>query len=121
MSLKVALFCDFFNNLGGTEYYNMMLATELKKHGFDVRIFIGEKPRQTPYLDILKENSIEYIESKRFHDDYSDRSIEKEFIVSILDYFQYWTPDIIHASPAGKLIVAYLENKKHPNIPIVAT
>ena len=44
--LKIALFCDFFNDLGGTEYYNVILATELKKRGCDVRVFIGEKSQQ---------------------------------------------------------------------------
>lgn len=119
--LKIALFCDFFNDLGGTEYYNVILATELKKRGCDVRVFIGEKSQQNAYLDILKEHSIEYTAPTKYHTDYSDRSIEKEFMLSILDYFQKWKPDIIHASPAGKLIVAFLENEKHPNIPIVAT
>ena len=56
--LKIALFCDFFNDLGGTEYYNVILATELKKRGCDVRVFIGEKSQQNAYLDILKEHSI---------------------------------------------------------------
>lgn len=107
--------------MGGTEYYNVMLATELKKRGFDVRLFIGERTRRSSYLNILRENNIFYMESEKFHTDYSDRSIENEFIFNVLDYFENWTPDIIHASPAGKLIVAFLENKNHPDIPIVAT
>lgn len=41
---KVAIFCDFFNSLGGTEYYNFMLARSLKQRGIDVKVFIGERP-----------------------------------------------------------------------------
>ncbi len=35
--------------------------------------------------------------------------------------FATWRPDIIHASPPGKLIVSWLESSARPDIPVIAT
>ncbi len=50
---RVALFCDFFSSLGGTEYYNALLATTLRERGLDVRIYIGEKPQLPHWKQLL--------------------------------------------------------------------
>lgn len=119
---KVALFCDFLNSVGGTEYYNTTLAIELKKCGIDVRVFIGEKTKLTHWTNILSKYNIPYYEPTRQHSVLSSRQIETIFIrnrvISILDK---WQPDVIHCSPAGKMLLAFLETKQKNSIPIIAT
>ena len=120
--MKIAIFCDYFHSFGGTEYYNSMLATELKKHGVDVRVYICEKTKSPYWLDILRKHGIEYREPKRNRIDRNDRAIDVEFIDENIDNLNDWSPDIIHASPAGNLLQAYLNNNhKRKDIPIVAT
>lgn len=110
---KVALFCDFLNSVGGTEYYNTTLAIELKKRGIDVRVFIGEKTKLTYWTNILSKYNIPYYEPTKQHSVLSSRQIETNFIrnrvISILDK---WQPDVIHCSPAGKMLLAFLETKQ---------
>lgn len=119
--MKIAIFCDYFHSFGGTEYYNSMLATELKKRGADVRVYICEKTKNPYWVDILKESNIGYREPKRHRIDRNDRSVDIEFIDENIDDLNKWGPDVIHASPAGNLLIAYLNNNKRKNTPIVAT
>ena len=118
---KVALFCDFLNSVGGTEYYNVMLATELKKRGIDVRLFIGEKTALKYWTNILQRNGINYYEPEEYHQDFSNRKIEEAFMPFVIENLKAWKPDIIHCSPAGKMFLAFITNNSRPNIPIVAT
>lgn len=121
MVKKVALFCDFLNSVGGTEYYNVMLATELKKRGIDVRLFVGEKTELKYWTSVLRKNGIKYYEPEEYHQDFLSRTIEEAFMPFVIENLKAWKPDIIHCSPAGKMFLAFVTNNSRPNIPIVAT
>lgn len=120
---KVAIFSDFFNSLGGTEYYNFLLAKSLIEKGIDVKVFIGERPKLKYWTELLDKNNIEYFYPKKFHDDLSSRKIEKNFIKKVIKVMKSWQPDVIHTHPAGKMVISWLENDKSQfkKIPIVAT
>lgn len=120
MIKKVAIFCDFFNFLGGTEYYNFMLASSLKKRGIEVKVFIGERPKYKYWTNLLKENDIKFFYPRKRHKDLNSREIEKEFIKDVVEILKQWSPDIIHSNPPGKMLVSYFECC-NLNIPIVAT
>jgi len=120
MVKKVVIFADFFSSLGGTEYYNFMLAIMLKKRGIDVRIYIGECPQHTYWSKLLDENSISYRYPDKFHDNLQDRLIEKEFLAQIKNEIEKWNPDIIHANPPGKMLVSWFELTIDA-IPVIAT
>jgi len=118
---KVAIFCDFFSSLGGTEYYNYMLAKSLIKRGIEVKIFIGEKPKLTYWLELFDQENISYYFPNEFHTDLTQRKIENKFIKNIKDDITKWNPDIIHSHPAGKLLISWIENDSSQLIPLVAT
>lgn len=119
---KVALFCDFFSSLGGTENYNMLLAEELVKRGIEVRVYIGEKPRRSDWIDRLTKIGVEPRTPHIYHTDLSQRDIEKKFIDEIADEIALWSPDVIHAHPFKKMAICWLNNPRTDHaIPIVAT
>ena len=118
---RVALFCDFFSTLGGTEYYNATLAGALRERGIDVRIFVGEKLRLPHWKRLLDQRRIAVLEPGSFHRDPKSRRIERRFIRRVVEDFATWRPDIIHATSPGKLIVSWFELKERPDIPVVAT
>ncbi len=118
---RVALFCDFLSALGGTEYYNATLAAGLRERGIDVRVFVGEKPRLPYWKHLLEARGIEVSEPPIFHRDLRVRAIEKRFIRRTVESFAGWRPDIIHASPPGKLLVSWFETRDRPDVPLVAT
>lgn len=119
---KVAIFCDFFNSLGGTEYYNFMLARSLKQRGIDVKVFIGERPKYKFWLNLLDKNNIEYFYPKKFHKDLACRKIEKEFIKKVIKVLRSWQPNVIHSHPPGKMLVSFFEAKNSiRNIPVIVT
>lgn len=119
--MKVAIFCDYLHSFGGTEYYNATLAIELKKRGIDVRVFICEKTKNPYWVDRLSKFGIKTYEPACHRINREDRSVDYEFVDYFIDDFVLWSPDIIHASPAGNLLSAYLRHKKAPKIPVVAT
>jgi glycosyltransferase involved in cell wall biosynthesis len=119
--LRVALFCDFFSSLGGTEYCNALLAAALRERGLDVRIYIGEKPRLPHWKRLLDARQIPVFEPEFFHSNLKCRKIEQQFVHRVAEDFAAWRPDIIHASPPGKLIVSWFELHARPDIPVVAT
>lgn len=118
---RVALFCDFFSSLGGTEYCNALLATALHERGLDVRIYVGEKPQLPHWKRLLDERRIPVFEPESFHADRKCRGIEQQFVRRVAQDFATWRPDIIHATPPGKLVVSWLELRARPNIPVIAT
>ncbi|MGH7045540.1 MAG: glycosyltransferase family 4 protein [Stellaceae bacterium] len=118
---KVALFCDFLSALGGTEYYNVALATALRERGIDVRVFIGEKPRSSHWKDLLAARGIEVSEPPVFHEELRARTIETRFMRGVVKAFAGWQPDIVHASPPGKLLVSWFESRDRPDVPLVTT
>jgi glycosyltransferase involved in cell wall biosynthesis len=118
---RVALFCDFLSALGGTEYYNATLAAALRERGIDVRVFVGEKPRSPHWKHLLQARGIEVSEPPIFHRDLRARTIEKRFIRRVVESFAGWRPDIIHASPPGKLLVSWFETRGRPDVPLIAT
>lgn len=118
--IKVAIFCDFLNSLGGTEYYNVVLAKTLLSRGLDVRVFIGEKPKLFFWKNILETHNIKIYEPDVFHENFQDRSIEKQFVATVDEVMNNWKPDIIHTHPAGKLLISWLEYTRK-EIPVVAT
>ncbi|WP_343826981.1 glycosyltransferase family 4 protein [Clostridium subterminale] len=123
MPKRVAIFCDFFNSLGGTEYYNFMLAQSIKKSGIDVKVFIGERPKLHYWLDLLEDNKIDYYHPEDFHSDLEDKTIEIQFIKEVKEIIKEWRPDIIHAHPAGKMIVSWFEaaSDLEKEVPVIAT
>jgi glycosyltransferase involved in cell wall biosynthesis len=121
MPRRVALFCDFLSALGGTEYYNATLATALCERGIDVRVFVGEKPRSPHWKHLLEARGIAVSEPPTFHRDLHARTIEKRFMRRIVESFAGWRPDIIHASPPGKLLVSWFEMRGRPDVPLIAT
>ncbi|HUC10309.1 MAG TPA: glycosyltransferase family 4 protein [Stellaceae bacterium] len=118
---RVALFCDFFSSLGGTEYCNTLLAAALRERGLDVRIYIGEKPQLPHWKRLLDERQIPVLEPEVFHADRKCRGIEQQFVRRVAEDFATWRPDIIHANPPGKLMVSWLELRAGPDIPVIAT
>lgn len=118
---RVAIFCDFLNSLGGTEFYNTKLGILLKKIGIDVRFYIGEKPIFSYWTKMLSKEEINFYTPQKFHKSLNSRELEKEFVDRINQHFIEWKPDIIHTHPAGKLIISWIEKRYHQNIPIVAT
>ncbi len=118
---RVAIFSDFFSSLGGTEYYNSLLAEKLSVRGIEVKIFSGEKPRLTYWQELLKAKGLEIISPDEFHGDKSVRDIERHFVTKITNHFRTWEPDVIHSHPAGKLLLSWLELNERPQVPIVAT
>ena len=118
---RIALFCDFLSALGGTEYYNATLAAALRKRGIDVRVFIGEKPQSPHWKHLREADGIEVSEPPIFHRDLRTRTIEKQFIRRVVKSFGDWRPDLIHASPPGKLLVSWFETPDPPDIPLIAT
>lgn len=121
IEVKVAIFCDYLHSFGGTEHYNATLALELKERDIDVRVFVCEKPTNLYWFERLQKHNIKTYAPKHFRKNRDDRSIDDEFIKDIMADFTAWSPDIIHASPAGNLLSAYLRHKKAPKIPVVAT
>lgn len=119
---KVAIFCDFFNEMGGTEKYNLLLAEGLASKGIDVRVYIGERTRSSYWVDKLKSNNISYREPATFYSYRKDRIEERKFISTIVDEINEWSPDIIHAHPFKKMAIEWLANSRaNHDIPIVAT
>lgn len=119
--MKVAIFCDYLHSFGGTEYYNAILASELKRRGIDVRVYIGRKTQNPYWIDILKKQKIKVYEPKTSSMDNKESSIISEFVSNFINDFVSWKPDIIHASPSANLLSAYIQNKKIKKVPIVAT
>jgi len=82
---------------------------------------VCEKPTNLYWFERLRKHNIKTYAPKRFRVNRDDRSIDNEFIKDIMSDFIAWSPDVIHASPAGNLLAAYLKYNKAPKIPIVAT
>lgn len=118
---KVAILADFFNSLGGVEYYNALLAQSLKERGIEVQIFSGEKPELTYWQNQLRLSGIEIISPDQQHSDKASREIEKTFIHRVAADLAQWQPDVIHAHPAGKMTISLFELSNRPKIPFVAT
>jgi len=118
---RVALFCDFLSALGGTEYYNATLAVALHERGIEVRVFVGEKPRSSHWKQLFAARGIAVSEPPVFHEELRARTIEKRFMRSVVEAFAGWPPDIIHASPPGKLLVSWFETAERPDVPLVTT
>lgn len=119
---KVAFFCDFYSSLGGTESYNTVLIKELVNAGIEVRVYIGEKPRRSHWINELAKLGVPFKQPLTFHDDLSRREIEKEFIDSVVDEINLWKPDIIHTHPFKKMAITWLKTERaNTSIPIVAT
>lgn len=119
---RVLLLCDFFSSLGGTEYYNALLAQGLHDMGIDVRVYIGERPRHNYWIDILKTAGIKYYHPEEFHSDLESDEIEKEFINQNVAAINAWQPDVIHTHPFKKLAMTWIEHPiANSSIPIVAT
>lgn len=118
---KVALMCDFFSSLGGTEYYNFTLAKKLTERQIEVKIFIGERPRYYYWIEKLDECNISYCYPDELTDDLRKREIEKKFIDQVKVELDEWKPDIMHYNPPGKMLVSWMEKYSDSEIPVVAT
>jgi len=118
---KIAVFCDFFNEFGGTEYYNYQLIKCLANTGQDVKVFIGERPRNMFWINKIFEINVEVFFPEEFHKSLSDSSIEKKFICIIKSFFHIWKPEIIHAHPMGKLLTSWMMLEEKDGIKVVAT
>jgi len=119
---KIAFFCDFFSSLGGTENYNLLLIKELIRRGIEVRVYIGERPRRTDWLDRLSKLQVQVKMPGIYHEDLSRRDIEQQFIDEIADEIAAWHPDVIHTHPFKKMAICWLSNSHtDSSIPIVAT
>lgn len=118
---RVAIFCDFLNLLGGTEFYNTKLGLMLHDYKVDVRFYVGEKPTLSYWTNLLAEKGIQISTPNKTHKILNSRKIEKEYVNQINRDFYEWKPDIIHTHPAGKLVISWLEKKYHTDIPIIAT
>ncbi len=119
---RVVFLCDFFSSYGGTEYYNALLAECLIKNGISVRIYIGERPRQSYWVNRLNALGVEYKYPKKFHTDLEDDEIEKNFIAEIITEINDWKPAVIHVHPFKKMAINWLINSdSDKKIPIVAT
>lgn len=118
---RVAIFCDFFNSLGGTEFYNSKLGLLLNASGVDVRFYVGEKPRLSYWINIISDQEIKVITPDKYHKVLTSREIEKDYVNLINEDFKKWKPNIIHTHPAGKLAISWMEKQYHRDIPIVAT
>lgn len=118
---RVILLCDFFSSLGGTEYYNYLLAKSLCENQIEVNIYIGERPRYDFWLKELEKLSIKYYYPKEYTRDKNDRSVINTYMKEIESQMIKWKPDIIHANPPGKMLVSLFENEMAIGCPIIAT
>ncbi len=118
---RVAIFADFFNSLGGTEYYNALLAENLSARGIDIRVFSGEKPELTYWNEVLRKSGIEIVSPNELYQHKALRDIERHFVTEISSNFDAWQPDVIHSHPAGKLLLSWFELNQHSHVPVIAT
>ena len=118
---KVAIFSDFFNSLGGTEYYNALLAEKLLQRGIEVKVFVGERPRLDHWPQKLAEHGIQISAPNEFHDDKSSRDIERHFVTDVANALHTWRPDVIHSHPAGKFLLSWFELEGRPDTPVAVT
>lgn len=118
---KVAIFGDFLNSLGGTEYYNVNLAIKLKELGYEVRVYIGEQAKDKTWTNILNQQGIDVKFSRLPHNSFTERYQEQEFVKLIAEEFESWKPDIIHTHPFGKMAICWFSEESHQDIPLVAT
>ncbi|MDI9335785.1 MAG: glycosyltransferase family 4 protein [Gammaproteobacteria bacterium] len=119
---KVAILACYFNNFGGCEYYNFLLAKGLSEKGIEVKVYIGERPRKPFWLKKLTDLHIPYFFPKEYHASLEDNRIEINFIKNRVEEINAWAPDIIHVHPLGKLACAWLDHpQSNKNIPVVLT
>lgn len=118
---KILYMCDFFNCIGGTEYYNYILISNLVKRNYEVLVLIGEKPINDVWIKKLSSINVKVAYPEKRCEDFVCRNIERQFIKEMEKQIYSWNPDIIYTNPAGKMIVTWLELYPWTEIPIVAT
>lgn len=118
---KVLLLCDFFSSLGGTEYYNFILAKSLIERNISVRVYIGERPKHSYWLNELDALNVEYHFPEQYTEDRNDMVLIENYVKSIKDQIQSWSPDIIHANPPGKMLISFYKNQVCNGSPMVVT
>ena len=120
--LRALFLLDFFSSLGGTEFYNYNLICGLQKRGVDIVVCIGERPKNSTWLDLLKSHGVPCFYPAQYHHDFFDRQIEcaflEERVIGIINDFK---PDVIYVHPAGKLLITYYEYCPKREIPVIAT
>lgn len=117
---KIAILGDFLSSLGGTEMYNVQLAILLKEDGYDVKFFIGERPKRKEWLELLKKNRIHFYVNPFPQLKIKDRLSEQLYVILIRILFIFWKPNLLFTHPAGKMILSYLVQTQ-ASTPIVAT
>lgn len=107
-SKKIAILADFFNEIGGTEHFLSRAISLLNESNYEIKLFIGEKPKRDYWVSRIPKN-IEVYTSNVYRTLSPGREAENKFVQNVvIPNLRRWKPDYTFGVPHGKMMIEYL-------------